>query len=143
MKNESKRGPRAEPWETAPVKSVSVGAPSWLSRLRIQHCHCCNSGYSCGRGSIPGPGISTCRHSKNQKTKQKNPQQQQSISVSDTSVPAPHPPDSPCLFVCFLAFCLFRAAPAAYGGSQARGGIGATAASLHHSHNNASSERSL
>ena len=33
----------------------------------------------------------------------------------------------------FFFFCLFRAAPAAYGGSQARGRIGATAASLHHS----------
>ena len=33
-------------------------------------------------------------------------------------------------------FFLFRAAPAAYGGSQARGQIGAVAASLHHSHSN-------
>jgi len=33
-----------------------------------------------------------------------------------------------------LLFCLFRAAPAAYGGSQARGLIGATAAGLHNSH---------
>ena len=31
-------------------------------------------------------------------------------------------------------FLLFRAAPEAYGGSQARGLIGATAAGLHHSH---------
>ena len=30
----------------------------------------------------------------------------------------------------FFAFCLFRAAPTTYGGSQARGLIGATAASL-------------
>ena len=37
-----------------------------------------------------------------------------------------------CLFVCFV-FCLFRAAVAAYGCSQARGLIGATAAGLHHS----------
>ena len=36
------------------------------------------------------------------------------------------------LFVCFV-FCLFRAATMAYGGSQARGQIGAVAASLHHS----------
>ena len=43
------------------------------------------------------------------------------------------------LFVCFLSFCLLRAAPAAYEGSQARGWIWATAASLHHSHNNARS----
>ena len=33
----------------------------------------------------------------------------------------------------FLSFCLFRATPATYGGSQARGLIGATVASLHHS----------
>ena len=33
------------------------------------------------------------------------------------------------LFVCL--FFIFRAAPAAYGGSQAKGHIGATAASLH------------
>ena len=39
------------------------------------------------------------------------------------------------LFVC----ALFRAAPAAYGGSQARGQIGAVAAHLHHSHSSASS----
>ena len=33
----------------------------------------------------------------------------------------------------FLFFCLFRAAPAEYEGSQARGQIRAVAASLHHS----------
>ena len=37
-------------------------------------------------------------------------------------------------------FCLFRATPVAYGGSQARGQIGATAAGLHH---NAGSELCL
>ena len=37
-------------------------------------------------------------------------------------------------------FCLFRVAPAAYGGSQARGLIRAVAASLHHSHSHARSE---
>ena len=40
------------------------------------------------------------------------------------------------LLLLLLLFCFFRAAPAAYGGSQARGQIGATAASLHHSHSN-------
>ena len=43
----------------------------------------------------------------------------------------------------FFFFCLFdlsRAAPAAYGGSQARGLIGAVAASLCQSHSNAISE---
>ena len=34
----------------------------------------------------------------------------------------------------FIYFLLFRATSVAYGGSQARGQIGATVASLHHSH---------
>ena len=38
---------------------------------------------------------------------------------------------------------IFTATPAAYGGSQARGRIRATAASLHHSHSNAGSEPHL
>ena len=44
------------------------------------------------------------------------------------------------LFVCFL---LLKTAPAVYGGSQARGLIGAIAASLHHSHSNVGSEPHL
>ena len=44
-------------------------------------------------------------------------------------------------FFVFLPFS--RAAPAAYGGSQARGLIGAVAASLHQSHSNAGSEPCL
>ena len=42
-------------------------------------------------------------------------------------------------------FYLFRAVTAAYGGSQARGGIGAVAAGLHHSqsHSNVGSEPHL
>ena len=43
----------------------------------------------------------------------------------------------------FFVFCLFRAAPAAYAGSQARGPIGAVAAGLLHSHSNAESELQL
>ena len=38
-----------------------------------------------------------------------------------------------CLFVCLFVL-VFRAALAAFGGSQARGLIGTTAASLRHSH---------
>ena len=45
------------------------------------------------------------------------------------------------VFVCLFAFS--RAALAAYGGSQARGRIGAVATSLHQSHNNAGSEQHL
>ena len=40
------------------------------------------------------------------------------------------------IFFFVFVFCLFRATPTAYGGSQARGPIGATAASLHHSPSN-------
>ena len=40
----------------------------------------------------------------------------------------------------FFFFGLFRAAPGAYGGSQARSRIGAVAAGLRHSHSNARSE---
>ena len=39
----------------------------------------------------------------------------------------------------FLVFLSFRAAPAAYGGSQARGQIRAVVACLHHSHSNTGS----
>ena len=39
----------------------------------------------------------------------------------------------------FFFFLLFRAAPTAYGSSQARGRIRAVAVSLHHSHSNAGS----
>ena len=40
-------------------------------------------------------------------------------------------------------FCLFRAAPTAYGGSQVRGWIGAVTAGLCHSHSNAGSKLHL
>ena len=43
----------------------------------------------------------------------------------------------------FFFFLSFRATPAAYGGSQSRGLIGAVAAGLHHSHSNAGSELRL
>ena len=45
-----------------------------------------------------------------------------------------------CVCVC-VCVCLFRAAPSAYGGSQARCLIRAVAASLHHSHSNVESEQ--
>ena len=46
-------------------------------------------------------------------------------------------------FLFGFSFLLFRAAPAAYGGSQARGPIGTTAAGLHHSHRNMGSKPRL
>ena len=46
-----------------------------------------------------------------------------------------------CLSIClFIYFRLFTAAHAAHGGSQTRGGTGAAAANLYHSHGNARSE---
>ena len=45
-------------------------------------------------------------------------------------------------FVCFV-FLLFRARREAYGVSQARGRMGAEAASLHHSHSNAGADSHL
>ena len=45
--------------------------------------------------------------------------------------------------VSFLFCYVFRVAPVAYGSSQARGQIGATAACLHHSHSNRGSEPHL
>ena len=41
---------------------------------------------------------------------------------------------------CFFCFFLFRAAPLAYGSLQAKGGIGASVAGLHHSHSKGRSE---
>ena len=43
----------------------------------------------------------------------------------------------------FFFFFFFRAAPVAHGGSQARGGIRATAAGHSHNHSNTGSEQSL
>ena len=45
--------------------------------------------------------------------------------------------------VCMYVFLLFRAADATYGSSRARGGIGGTAASLHHNHDNLGSKLCL
>ena len=44
--------------------------------------------------------------------------------------------------IIIIIICLLRAAPAPYGGSQARGSIGAVAAGLHQSHSNVRSEPS-
>ena len=47
------------------------------------------------------------------------------------------------IFFFFVFLSFFRAAPAAYGGSQARGLIGAVVAGLRHSHSNARSKPRL
>ena len=44
---------------------------------------------------------------------------------------------------CFFLFAISRATPAAYGGSQAQGLIGAVAGGLHQSHSNLGSEPHL
>ena len=77
-------------------------------------------------------------------------------TVGLTSVAGPHSPalmhqDSQhhrgimlvCFFVLFCFVVISWAAPTAYGGSQARGLIGAAAAGLHHSHSNVGSELRL
>ena len=46
-------------------------------------------------------------------------------------------------FIEVFFFLFFRATPAAYGGSQARGQIRAAATGLHHSHSHAGSELHL
>ena len=50
------------------------------------------------------------------------------------------------MYVCMYVFCLFATswvAPAAYGGSQARGRVRAVVISLHQSHSNTGSEPRL
>ena len=47
------------------------------------------------------------------------------------------------IYLLILTFCLFRAAPTAYEGSQARGRIRAVAAGLSQSHSNAESKPCL
>ena len=53
------------------------------------------------------------------------------------------PYDSLYITIFFLSFCLSRAAPTAYGGSQARGPTGAVATGLHQSHSKVVSEPRL
>ena len=48
------------------------GVLLWLSRLRIQHCHCSSLGHHYDSGLIPGLGTSTC-HGCGQKRKKKYP----------------------------------------------------------------------
>ena len=42
------------------IKKKIQEFPLWLRGLKIQCCQCCASGYSCGMGSLSGPGTSTC-----------------------------------------------------------------------------------
>ena len=61
----------------------------------------------------------------------------------DCSLVQPIAPRKPKGLAHFLLACFFRAAPTAYGGSQASGQIGAAAAGLRQSHSNAGSKPHL
>ena len=70
------------------------------------------------------------------------------IKWCDASLPNGTGKSMPYLFYCLFFLFLFcfvfsRAAPAAYGGSQARGLIGAVVSNLHQSHSNEGSELRL
>ena len=74
------------------------------------------------------------RNSKKPKSQKKKRKLFKWVTETGTSqLLGPH-----CLSVLFI-YLLFTAAPVAYGGSQARGPMGAAATGLHHSHSNAGS----
>ena len=79
-------------------------------------------------GLIPGLGTSKCCGHGQEKKKQKLTTTKQAEDVGFFWFVFCF-----CVFS-FFCFLLFRATPAAYGGSQAKGPIGAIAASLLHSH---------
>ena len=65
-------------------------------------------------------------------------------TILSTGDKAKHKIQTNFLFVCLFVFLLFLwAAPTAYGGSQARGRLGAVATGLHQSHSNSGSELRL
>ena len=51
---------RSQGCSWAQLEKVWLGVLLWYRVLRIQCCHCSNSGCCCGAGSIPGPGTSIC-----------------------------------------------------------------------------------
>ena len=100
---------------------VLVLSPAHCSGVRIWHCCSWGLGCNCGLDSIPGLG--TCVY----------------WCVAEKKIEY----ESKLLLLLLLLFCLFRAALAAYGNSQARGLVGATAASLPYSHSNIGCELRL
>ena len=85
-----------------------------------------------------------CRSDVPYHEKQNNTCQRRSYALENLAQISPSSTIRSALDVLFLlSFLLYRAAPAAYGGSQARGWTGATAAGLHHSHSNVGSELNL
>ena len=65
------------------------------------------------------------------------------MGIRDQHASTPVHCDALGFFFFFFFFPFFRATPTAYGSSQARGQLGATAAGLHHSHSNTGSELHL
>ena len=117
---------------------LQVRSLALLSGLRIQRCgerwcrlqtrlgSCISVAVASGYSSnlTPSLGISISRRCGPQKREEKKKRMMLALGF------------------CFC-FCLFMATLAAYGGSQARGQIGAVAAGLHHSHTNVRSELHL
>ena len=97
-------------------------------------CHCRGLGCCCASGSIPGPGISTCRRHDGKKQNKTKKQNQQTNNIINGSY---H------FLSFFFFFGLYRAIPTAYGDSQARGLIGAVSTSICQSHSNMGSELHL
>ena len=86
----------------------------------------------------------TLKRQKRKKKEMKNERMLKMRKKRDGKTPKTHAFHLPFLFFFFFFFfCLFRATPTAYGSSQVRGRIGATAANLHHSHSNLGSEPGL
>ena len=107
------------------VSGVEVGprcCPLWILRPVIQ--------FSDMEGEVPSGPLGVSRSI--------------SFLLSFSSLPfLPFSPLFSVSFPCFTLFFFFRAKPAAYGSSQAKGPIRAAAASLHHSHSNRESEPHL
>ena len=74
-----------------PSQTLKTGISWQLSRLRIQHCHCCGSGHCCDTDSLlPGLGTSAC-HRCGQTNKQKPSQTRNGTQkISPNLVPHLH-----------------------------------------------------
>ena len=99
--------------------------------------HCCGTGQQLSSDSTHSLGTAICCRGSSKKTKKKKKKsgQPKIQRLSFTQLTPSH------LFFSFFFF--FRATPAAHRGSQARGQIGAAAASLCQSHSNTTSEKHL
>ena len=105
---------RQDPQERSALVGAEEGGPGRLCTEARRH--------SPSRSSVPSGG----RRRADTNIASKPPSESHSCVLS----PPPH-------------FCLFRAAPAAYGGFRARGQIGAAAAGLYPSHSNTGSKPHL